>query len=118
MERAICTDRTEDDLAFINEMKNETMRDLKAYHGMRRNSSFADYFEGDLSQNLLSRSHFGRRDSGITSDAANNIVNHIKNKNNTDHIALDNVVNKVITQEESRRKKKLSQVQYLSYHMP
>lgn len=28
------------------------------YHGMRRNSSFADYFEGDLSQNLLSRRHF------------------------------------------------------------
>ena len=25
---------------------------------MRRNSSFADYFEGDLSQNLLSRRHF------------------------------------------------------------
>merc|ERR1711955_101290 len=43
---------------------------LQRDHGMRRNSSFADYFEGDLSQNLLSRSHFSHRDSGDTPTSA------------------------------------------------
>ena len=38
----------------------------KPYLGRRRNSSFADFLEGDFSQNLLSRVHFGRKES--TSD--------------------------------------------------
>ena len=61
-----------EDLQFLEEMKHEAAsivcEDVQTssgarvqdslYLGMRRNSSFADYFEGDLSQNLLSRRHF------------------------------------------------------------
>ena len=56
---------TQEDLSFLQNIKTVTTdKDLiQRDQGMRRNSSFADYFEGDLSQNLLSRSHFSHRDS-------------------------------------------------------
>lgn len=51
-----------EDLEFLYNIKSEGGENIHTkdsiYHGMRRNSSFADYFEGDLSQNLLSRRHF------------------------------------------------------------
>ena len=58
-------------------------RNFSVYHGMRRNSSFADYFEGDLSQNLLSRRHFYSLNESSTSTSSdkeqiiNNIVDQI-----------------------------------------
>jgi len=68
-------DRNDHDLQFLAEIKNEVPASASrassasastdtdpalapVYLGMRRNSSFADYFEGDLSQNLLSRRNF------------------------------------------------------------
>ena len=72
---------------------------------MRRNSSFAEYFEGDLSQNLLSRSHFTHRDSGVQSDAVNAIVKQIRSE---DCRKVELVVKK--EEGEEGRKKKLSQV--------
>jgi hypothetical protein len=93
MAKDLCSDNTnarmgEDELEFINDMKKvpshknltskSSSKDLQIYHELRRNSSFAEYFEGDLSQNLLSRSHFTHRDSGVHSDAVNAIVKHIK----------------------------------------
>ena len=83
------------DLDFLTEIKDEALvnpsnitdttttnnseqnqSDLSVYLGMRRNSSFADYFEGDLSQNLLSRRHFSESSStksGIISTLVNKI---------------------------------------------
>ena len=95
MANALCSDNTnaligEDEITFINDMKKvpshknltskSSPKDLHIYQGMRRNSSFADYFEGDLSQNLLSRKHFTHRDSGIQSDAVNAIVKQIRSE--------------------------------------
>ena len=99
MARAIGADNTnalvgEDELAFINDMKKvpsqknissrNSSSDLNISHGMRRNSSFAEYFEGDLSQNLLSRRHFLRRDSVEKSDPVTAIVNHIRKEDSKD----------------------------------
>ena len=91
MAEAICSDNTNDsvgdeDLQFINDMKNDpsTVIDDKrqpSYHSRKRNSSFSEYFEGDLSQNLLSRNHFLRRDSELQSETVNAIVNRISEKN-------------------------------------
>ena len=59
---AIGSDDNDHDLKFLAEIKSEGPSEKPSTHipdavylGMRRNSSFADYFEGDLSQNLLSR---------------------------------------------------------------
>jgi len=52
-------------------------RNFSVYHGMRRNSSFADYFEGDLSQNLLSRRHFCSLSESSTSSNKEQIINNI-----------------------------------------
>ena len=86
--RALQSDSQYQDLDFIKEIKNEVLvnpsnsnseqdhSELSVYLGMRRNSSFADYFEGDLSQNLLSRRHFSESSStksGIISTLVNKI---------------------------------------------
>ena len=120
MAKSLCSDNTndfvgEDELEFINDMKKvpshknlsskSSSKDLQIYHGMRRNSSFAEYFEGDLSQNLLSRSHFTHRDSGVQSDAVNAIVKQIRSE---DCRKVGLVVKK--EEGEEGRKKKLSQV--------
>ena len=57
----------EEDLSFLQDIKTEQTEknSLQMNLSMRRNSSFAEYFEGDLSQNLLSRSHFSHKDSGV-----------------------------------------------------
>jgi len=99
-------DRNNEDLDFLSEIKNEVSslsntaegqnleetsqnvlrRNFSVYHGMRRNSSFADYFEGDLSQNLLSRRHFYSLNESSTSTSSdkeqiiNNIVDQIKDQ--------------------------------------
>ena len=83
------------DLDFLTEIKDEALvnpsnitdttttnnseqnqSDLSIYLGMRRNSSFADYFEGDLSQNLLSRRHFSES-SSTKSGKISTLVNKI-----------------------------------------
>lgn len=112
--KAICTDKTnalveESELAFINELKSDSesvgiknpINDIKSYHGMRRNSSFADYFEGDLSQNLLSRSHFTHRDSSIPGNTVDILVEKIRHPDSQD---LGLVVQAEV------KKKKLSQI--------
>ena len=92
--RALQSDSQYQDLDFLKEIKNEVLvnpsnitnnsnsnneqdhSELSVYLGMRRNSSFADYFEGDLSQNLLSRRHFSESSStksGIISTLVNKI---------------------------------------------
>ena len=64
---------TDDDLGLMNnssddcvvksvERNDHLLADFTKYHRKKRNSSFSEYFEGDLSQNLLSRKHFQRRD--------------------------------------------------------
>ena len=99
-------DRNNEDLDFLSEIRNEVSslsntaegqnleetsqnvlrRNFSVYHGMRRNSSFADYFEGDLSQNLLSRRHFYSLNESSTSTSSdkeqiiNNIVDQIKDQ--------------------------------------
>lgn len=84
------------DLDFLTEIKDEALvnpsnitdttttnnseqnqSDLSIYLGMRRNSSFADYFEGDLSQNLLSRRHFSES-SSTKSGKISTLVNKIR----------------------------------------
>ena len=86
------------DLDFLTEIKDEALvnpsnirdttttttsnseqnqSDLSVYLGMRRNSSFADYFEGDLSQNLLSRRHFSES-SSTKSGKISTLVNKIR----------------------------------------
>merc|ERR1711892_1078347 len=108
----------QDDLEFIKDLKkvqskknitsNPSSKDLQIYLGMRRNSSFAEYFEGDLSQNLLSRSHFPRRDSAaaVKSDAVDAIVKQIRTEDTNNNLGLG------ITKGEGGegRKKKLSQL--------
>ena len=92
--KALQSDSNYQDLDFLTEIKDEVLvspgttpstttsdhdldhAELSVYLGMRRNSSFADYFEGDLSQNLLSRRHFSEsssRKSGIISTLVNKI---------------------------------------------
>ena len=80
-------DTNNQELNFITEIKNEVSApprdrdslqpDLSVYLGMRRNSSFADYFEGDLSQNLLSRRHFSES-SSTKSGLISTLVNKIR----------------------------------------
>ena len=95
---AIGSEDNDQDLKFLAEIKNEVPSSEKnsssqipdsVYLGMRRNSSFADYFEGDLSQNLLSRRFFPSLSdySSSSSDhqhqeVINRLVNKIQNDNN------------------------------------
>ena len=89
---ALESDSNNQDLTFLTEIKNEVpeplpvsqdsshkriQSDLSVYLGMRRNSSFADYFEGDLSQNLLSRRHF-TESSSTRSGLISTLVNKIR----------------------------------------
>ena len=97
---AIGSEDNDQDLKFLAEIKNEVPTSEKisssqlqipgsVYLGMRRNSSFADYFEGDLSQNLLSR-RFSPTLSDSSSSSSdhqhqeviNRLVNKIQNDNN------------------------------------
>ena len=94
---AIGSDDNDHDLKFLAEIKNEVPSDKTSSHipdavylGMRRNSSFADYFEGDLSQNLLSRRFFPTLSDYSSSSSGhqhqeviNSLVNKIQNDNNT-----------------------------------
>merc|ERR1719495_381463 len=70
----IARNQEDEDLDFLKTIKKEKMtssgssKDLLDFKRRRRNSSFADFFEGDLSQNLLSRRHFLGRDSECFSD--------------------------------------------------
>eukprot|EP00092_Neocalanus_flemingeri_P034639 GFUD01037680.1.p1 GENE.GFUD01037680.1~~GFUD01037680.1.p1 ORF type:complete len:190 (+),score=58.76 GFUD01037680.1:37-606(+) len=83
----------EDDLAFINEMKKEPSSScieeisptkvLFFNRNRRRNSSFAEFFEGDLSQNLLSRRHFSSRGSVDPGTTVSAIVRQIKDEDPT-----------------------------------
>eukprot|EP00092_Neocalanus_flemingeri_P024616 GFUD01026699.1.p1 GENE.GFUD01026699.1~~GFUD01026699.1.p1 ORF type:complete len:223 (+),score=57.43 GFUD01026699.1:93-671(+) len=99
MARAICADKSnhlegEDELAFLSDVQKlpskshissrNSSSDLNIYQGMRRNSSYAQYFEGDLSQNLLSRRHFLHRDSEEQSDTVSAIVSHVRNEDGKD----------------------------------
>ena len=98
---SIGSEDNDQDLKFLAEIKNEVPTSEKnpssqqqqipdsVYLGMRRNSSFADYFEGDLSQNLLSRRCFPTLSdySSSSSDhqhqeVINRLVNKIQNDNN------------------------------------
>ena len=92
---AIGSDHNDHDLKFLAEIKSEGLSEKTSAHipdavylGMRRNSSFADYFEGDLSQNLLSRRCFPTLSdySSSSSDhqdqeVINSLVNKIQNDN-------------------------------------
>ena len=97
---AITSDNNDQDLQFLAEIKNEIPSDKIAprrdsthpqdplYLGMRRNSSFADYFEGDLSQNLLSRRFFPSSSASSSSssdhqhqEVIDSLVNKIQNDN-------------------------------------
>ena len=93
--RALESDSNYQDLEFLTEIKDEVLvspsnntspttsehghdhSELSVYLGMRRNSSFADYFEGDLSQNLLSRRHFNES-SSTKSGLISTLVNKIR----------------------------------------
>jgi len=78
----------------LTEIKNEvsalsppfsdTVSPTSVYLGMRRNSSFADYFEGDLSQNLLSRRHFLYSDASSSNEqkVISSLVDEIKYEGN------------------------------------
>ena len=91
---AIGSDDNDHDLKFLAEIKNEVPSEKtqipdSVYLGMRRNSSFADYFEGDLSQNLLSRRFFPTLSDSSSSSSdhehqkvINSLVNKIQNDNN------------------------------------
>ena len=96
MTEAVCRDIstpqvivTDDDLGLMNnssddcvvksvERNDHLLADFTKYHSKKRNSSFSEYFEGDLSQNLLSRKHFQRRDSELANDTVNAIVSRIR----------------------------------------
>ena len=70
--------------SVTNVERNGHLRvDFSMYHSKKRNSSFSEYFEGDLSQNLLSRKHFIRRDSELPTETVNAIVNRIKEEDST-----------------------------------
>ena len=87
--KALQSDSNYQDLEFLTEIKDEVLAvpstgnttsdqsELSVYLGMRRNSSFADYFEGDLSQNLLSRRHFSQS-SSTKSGLISTLVNKIR----------------------------------------
>lgn len=91
---AIDCDKNTGDLNFLTEIKNEvsiaevnglnfehaSSSPTSVYLGMRRNSSFADYFEGDLSQNLLSRRHFLYSDGSSSNEqkVISTLVDEIK----------------------------------------
>ena len=91
---AIDCDKNTGDLNFLTEIKNEvsitevngrnfeqaSASPTSLYLGMRRNSSFADYFEGDLSQNLLSRRHFLYKDASSSNEqkVISSLVDEIK----------------------------------------
>merc|ERR1711953_609401 len=93
--KALQSDSNYQDLEFLTEIKDEVLvsprnntspiisgheqdhSELSVYLGMRRNSSFADYFEGDLSQNLLSRRHFNES-SSTKSGLISTLVNKIR----------------------------------------
>ena len=91
---AIDCDKNTGDLNFLTEIKNEvsalsqpfsdTVSPTSVYLGMRRNSSFADYFEGDLSQNLLSRRHFLYSDASSSNEqkVISSLVDEIKYEGN------------------------------------
>merc|ERR1719167_224808 len=70
----ITRNQEDEGLDFLKTIKKEKMtpsgssKDLLDFKRRRRNSSFADFFEGDLSQNLLSRRHFLSRKSECSSD--------------------------------------------------
>ena len=101
---AIGSEDNDQDLKFLAEIKNEVPSEKiqssqipdSVYLGMRRNSSFADYFEGDLSQNLLSRRFFPTlSDSSSSSgdhqhqEVINRLVNKIQNDNNINSTPLN-----------------------------
>merc|ERR1711953_756581 len=98
--KALQSDSNYQDLEFLTEIKDEVLvsprnntspiisgheqdhSELSVYLGMRRNSSFADYFEGDLSQNLLSRRHFNES-SSTKSGLISTLVNKIRAEGQT-----------------------------------
>ena len=97
---AIGSEDNDQDLKFLAKIKDEVPSEKSSssqqqipdsvYLGMRRNSSFADYFEGDLSQNLLSRRFFPTLSDYSSSSSGhqhqeviNSLVNKIQNDNNT-----------------------------------
>ena len=95
--KALQSDSNYQDLEFLTEIKDEVLvspsnntspitseheQDHSVYLGMRRNSSFADYFEGDLSQNLLSRRHFSES-SSTKSNLISTLVNKIRAEGQT-----------------------------------
>eukprot|EP00091_Calanus_sinicus_P003093 TRINITY_DN13247_c0_g1_i2.p1 TRINITY_DN13247_c0_g1~~TRINITY_DN13247_c0_g1_i2.p1 ORF type:complete len:192 (-),score=39.13 TRINITY_DN13247_c0_g1_i2:335-874(-) len=65
------------------ERSTHLLIDYSIYRSKKRNSSFSEYFEGDLSQNLLSRKHFLRRDSELPTATVNAIVSRIKEEDST-----------------------------------
>ena len=110
MAEAVCRDIstpqvivTDDDLGLMNNSSNDCvvksveridhlLVDFTKYHRKKRNSSFSEYFEGDLSQNLLSRKHFQCRDSELANDTVNAIVSRIREEDS--HWLTLNVENK------------------------
>ena len=113
---AIGSDDNDHDLKFLAEIKSEGPSEKPSTHipdavylGMRRNSSFADYFEGDLSQNLLSRRCFPNLSdySSSSSDHQHQeVINSLVNK-----IQYDNNKNTTTTPLPSdKKRKKFSEV--------
>ena len=110
-----CIMSCDDDLEFINNMKMEnslsgiskvcSSKDLLIHKGRRRNSSFAEFFEGDLSQNLLSRKDFASRDCESFSDTVSSMFNHIRGENSEDM-----GLNMKIGHDDRLENRKLSQV--------
>ena len=100
-------DTNNQELNFITEIKNEVSApprdrdslqpDLSVYLGMRRNSSFADYFEGDLSQNLLSRRHFSE-----SSSTKSGLISTLVNKIRTDGQNINKVERDVVIGKQSK----------------
>ena len=80
----------------------QALKYLRVSDGLRRNSSFSDMFEGDLSQNLLSRRHFKHGESDAPSETVNAIVSHIRDEKPTNVLHLQ--------KDEPERKKRLSEV--------
>jgi len=105
-----------DDLTFINELNKEPKESklgkcdssadmLVLYRNRRRNSSFAEYFEGDLSQLLLSRKHFKRRATMETNEALDIIANTIKETECADNGVVVN-----FKKDQISKKKKISEI--------
>ena len=108
--RALESDNNNQDLTFLTEIRNEvpakssspqtsdsTQTNLSVYLGMRRNSSFADYFEGDLSQNLLSRRHFSE-----SSSTRSGLISTLVNKIRTDGQNINKVERDVVIGKQSK----------------